>query len=163
MVVQRGSPRATSYFHISDNLYIKFDNNDKKGNLGNQWQSLISSLEMSSSYNILSSNSLFSMSVFWPLIIPEVIQLKIKRSTCFARQSYFSNVPQICVSPVIILDEFLGLSVVAKKCCRHRQPGRLSPPPAAFQVNSVVTSIIRSTEYGQHVVFFYQGKELSSK
>ena len=26
------------------NLYIKFDNNDKKGNLGNQWQSLISSL-----------------------------------------------------------------------------------------------------------------------
>ena len=43
MVIQRGSPRATSYFHISDNLYIKFDNNDKKGNLGNQWQSLISS------------------------------------------------------------------------------------------------------------------------
>ena len=114
-------------------------------------------LEMSSSYNILSSNSLFSMSVFWPLIIPEVIQLKIKRSACFARQSYFSNVPQICVSPVIILDEFLGLSVVAKKCCRHRQPGRLSPP-AAFQVNSVVTSIIRSTEYGQHVVFFFREK-----
>ena len=116
---------------------------------------------MSSSYNILSSNSLFSMSVFWPLIIPEVIQLKIKRSTCFARQSYFSNVPQICVSPVIILDEFLGLSVVAKKCCRHRQPGRLSPPPAAFQVNSVVTSIIGSTEYGQH--FFFSEKGLSSK
>ena len=33
-----------SHFHISDNLYIKIDNNDKKGNLGNQWQSLISSL-----------------------------------------------------------------------------------------------------------------------
>ena len=44
MEAQRGSPRAASYFHISDNLYIKFDNNDKKGNLGNQWQSLISSL-----------------------------------------------------------------------------------------------------------------------
>ena len=43
MAAQRGSPRAASYFHISDNLYIKFDNNDKKGNLGNQWQSLISS------------------------------------------------------------------------------------------------------------------------
>ena len=40
---QRGSPRAASYFHISDNLLIKFDNNDEKGNLGNQWQSLISS------------------------------------------------------------------------------------------------------------------------
>ena len=24
-------------------IYIKFDSNDKKGNLGNQWQSLISS------------------------------------------------------------------------------------------------------------------------
>ena len=43
MAAQRGSPRTASYFHISDNLYIKFDNNDKKGNLGNQWQSLISS------------------------------------------------------------------------------------------------------------------------
>ena len=43
MAAQRGSPRAASYFHISDNLYIKFDNNDKKRNLGNQWQSLISS------------------------------------------------------------------------------------------------------------------------
>ena len=43
MAAQRGSPRAASYFHISDNLYIKIDNNDKKGNLGNQWQSLISS------------------------------------------------------------------------------------------------------------------------
>ena len=32
MAAQRGSPRAASYFHISDNLYIKFDNNDKKGN-----------------------------------------------------------------------------------------------------------------------------------
>ena len=31
MAAQRGSPRAASYFHISDNLYIKFDNNDKKG------------------------------------------------------------------------------------------------------------------------------------
>ena len=93
---------------------------------------------------------------------PDIIQLKIKRSSRFACQSYFSNVSQIYVSPVIILDEFLGLSVAAKKCCRHRQPGRLSPPPAAFQVNSVVTSIICSTEYGQHVVFF-QGKELPSK
>ena len=63
---------------------------------------------------------------------------------------------------MIILDEFLGLSVAAKKCCRHRQPGRLSPPPAAFQVNSVVTSIIRSTEYGQHVVFF-SGKRVVVK
>ena len=43
MAAQRGSPRAASYFHISDNLYIKFDNNDKEGSLGNQWQSLISS------------------------------------------------------------------------------------------------------------------------
>ena len=43
MAVKRGASRAASYFHISDNLYIKFDNNDKKGNLGNQWQSLISS------------------------------------------------------------------------------------------------------------------------
>ena len=41
--MKRGASRAASYFHISDNLYIKFDNNDKKGNLGNQWQSLISS------------------------------------------------------------------------------------------------------------------------
>ena len=30
MAAQRGSPRAASYFHISDNLYIKFDNNDKR-------------------------------------------------------------------------------------------------------------------------------------
>ena len=44
VAAQKGSPRTASYFHISDNLYIKFDNNDKKGNLGNQWQSLISSL-----------------------------------------------------------------------------------------------------------------------
>ena len=43
MAAKRGAPRAASYLHISDNLYIKFDNNDKKGNLGNQWQSLISS------------------------------------------------------------------------------------------------------------------------
>ena len=43
MAKKGGAPRAASYFHISDNLYIKFDNNDKKGNLGNQWQSLISS------------------------------------------------------------------------------------------------------------------------
>ena len=43
MAAQRGFPRAASYFHISDNLDIKFDNNDKKGNLGSQWQSLISS------------------------------------------------------------------------------------------------------------------------
>ena len=64
---------------------------------------------------------------------------------------------------MIILDEFLGLSVAAKKCCRHRQPGRLSPPPAAFQVNSVVTSIIRSTEYGQHVVFFREKSCRQSK
>ena len=47
MPAQRGSPRATSYFHISDNLYIKFDNNDKKGNLGNQWQSLIADIYIS--------------------------------------------------------------------------------------------------------------------
>ena len=39
----RGASRAAFYFHISDNLYIKIDNNDKKRNLGNQWQSLISS------------------------------------------------------------------------------------------------------------------------
>ena len=31
---KREASRATSYFHtISDNLYIKFDNDDKKGNL----------------------------------------------------------------------------------------------------------------------------------
>ena len=35
-----------SYFRQS---YIKFDNNDKKGNLGNQWQSLISSPNLSTS------------------------------------------------------------------------------------------------------------------
>ena len=51
-----GSPRATSYFHISDNLHIKFDNNDKKGNLGNQWQSLISSLPNLLSFNLFADH-----------------------------------------------------------------------------------------------------------
>ena len=33
VAAQRGSSGAASYFHISDNLYIKFDNNDKKREL----------------------------------------------------------------------------------------------------------------------------------
>ena len=33
MAAKRGAPRAASYFYISDNLYIKFDNNDKKREL----------------------------------------------------------------------------------------------------------------------------------
>ena len=28
---KKGATRVASYFHISDNLYIRFDNNDKKG------------------------------------------------------------------------------------------------------------------------------------
>ena len=92
MAEKRRASRAPSYFHISDNLLIKFDNNDKKGNLGNQWRSLI----LSHGGDIWLEENFNFVSFLWEMTHTNNIDKDINAKSCNETKILVIKYQKVC-------------------------------------------------------------------